>query len=91
LLALGDWTGSPRHIMAGLSVILGCAAYALFSRKLGFLVITPPILLVWHLAFGVGPKLALLSSVLTPVAFWALFYKGLGVPLPWGLLQSFAF
>lgn len=91
LFALGDWAGSPRHALAGLSVLLGCAAYAFFSTALGFLVIAPIVLFVWHLAFGVDAKTSLVSAVLTTLITWAVFYKGLGVPLPWGLLKSYAF
>lgn len=91
LLALGDWAGSPRHVLAGLSVILGCAAYALFSNLLGFVIIAPMLLFVWHLAFGVKARTALVSALLTTGIVWAVFYKGLGVPLPWGLLKNYAF
>ena len=91
LFALGDWAGSPRHMLAGLSIILGCAAYAMFSNMLGFLIVTPVVLFVWHLAFGVRIPTALVSALLTTAGTWAVFYKGLGVPLPWGLLKSYAF
>ena len=85
---IGRW---PRHILAGLSVILGCAAYALFSNLLGFVIIAPMLLFVWHLAFGVKARTALASALLTTGIVWAVFYKGLGVPLPWGLLKNYAF
>ncbi len=91
LVALGDWSGSPRHMLAGLSVVMGCAVYALFSTWLGFLVLAPVALLVWHLAFGVSLKTSIVSALLATLGFWAVFYKGLGVPLPWGLLKNFAF
>lgn len=91
LVVLGDWTQSPRHVVAGLSVVIGCAVYALFSTTLGFLVLAPIALLVWHLAFGVGLKTSILSALLATLCFWAIFYKGLGVPLPWGMLKNFAF
>ena len=91
LFALGEWANSPRHALAGLSVILGCAAYAFFSTILGFLIIAPMLLFIWHLAFGVNVKTALISALLTTTIAWAVFYKGLGVPLPWGLLKSYAF
>jgi putative tricarboxylic transport membrane protein len=91
LFALGDWATSPRHALAGLSIILGCAAYALFSNRLGFLILAPVVLFVWHLAFGVSTRTSLASAILTTVVAWAVFYKGLGVPLPWGLLKSYAF
>ena len=32
LFELREWSQSPRHILAGLSVVLGCAAYALFNK-----------------------------------------------------------
>jgi len=91
LFAFGDWAQSPRHILAGLSVIGGCAAYAFFSNTLGFLILAPPLLFVWHLAFGVNVKTSLASGLLTTLVAWTVFYKGLGVPLPWGLLKPFAF
>lgn len=91
LFALGDWAESPRHALAGLSVILGCAAYAFFSTLLGFLIIAPIVLFIWHVAFGVSLRTSLVSAILTTVIFWAVFYKGLGVPLPWGVLKSYAF
>ncbi len=91
LCALGDWAQSPRHMLAGLSVIGGCAAYAFLSNALGFLVLAPLVLFVWHLAFGVTVKASIVSALLTTLVTWAVFYKGLGVPLPWGLLKSFAF
>lgn len=91
LFAAGDWIVSPRHIFTGLAIVLGCAAYALLSDRIGFLLIAPPLLFVWHLAFGVRPVPALASALIASLGFWALFYKGLGVPLPWGLLKHYAF
>ena len=31
--------------------------------------------------------MSLISAVLTTLVTWGVFYKGLGVPLPWGLLE----
>ncbi len=91
LFALGDWAGSPRHALAGLSIIFGCAAYAFLSNVLGFLILAPALLFIWHLAFGVNLKTAAASALITSAVTWTVFYKGLGVPLPWGLLKTFAF
>jgi putative tricarboxylic transport membrane protein len=91
LFELREWSQSPRHILAGLSVVLGCAAYALFSTALGFLILAPILLFVWHLAFGVSARTSLVSALLTTIVAWGVFYKGLGVPLPWGLLKQYAF
>ena len=88
LFALGDWAGSPRHALAGLSIIFGCAAYAFLSNVLGFLILAPALLFIWHLAFGVNLKTAAASALITSAVTWTVFYKGLGVPLPWGLLKT---
>ncbi len=91
LVALGPWASSPRHIMAALSIVLGCVAYILFSNRVGFLPLTALLLLVWHISLGVRPAIALLSAALTTLVVWGLFYKVLGVPLPWGVFKSYAF
>lgn len=91
VFALGEWAQSPRHSLAGLSIIMGCAAYALFSTAIGFLLLAPILLFVWHIAFGVSVRGAVTSAILTTFVTWAVFYKGLGVPLPWGLLKHYAF
>jgi putative tricarboxylic transport membrane protein len=91
LIALGDWTASPRHIAAGFSVIAGTALYTAFANAVGFLLIMPPLLFWWHVTLGVRWRTALLSALLTTGVVWALFYKVLGVPLPWGFLKNHAF
>jgi putative tricarboxylic transport membrane protein len=91
LIAFGDWTTSPRHIAAGLSVVAGCALYTAFANRVGFLLIVPPLLFAWHITLGVKWRTALISALLTTAAVWILFYKVLGVPLPWGLLKNYAF
>lgn len=91
LIAFGDWIASPRHIAAGLSVIAGCALYTAFASRIGFLLIVPPLLFAWHITFGVKWRTTLISAVLTTAMVWILFYKVLGVPLPWGFLKNYAF
>lgn len=91
MVAFGSWVRSPRHVGAGLSVIVGCLVYTLAASRIGFLLIVPPLLLCWHLAFGARMRAAVVSAVVTTAIVWGFFYKGLGVPLPWGLLKNFAF
>jgi putative tricarboxylic transport membrane protein len=51
----------------------------------------PPLLFGWHVTLGVRWRTALVSALFTTGAIWGLFYKVLGVPLPWGLLKNYAF
>jgi putative tricarboxylic transport membrane protein len=91
LFALGAWSASPRHIAAGLAAVGGVAVYALLADRLGFLIVVPPLMLIWHRTLGVRWPGAAASAVVTTLAIWGLFYKGLGVPLPWGVLKAYAF
>lgn len=91
LVALGPWRGSPRHMLAFLSIILGVIAYIAMANIIGFLILMPVLLVVWHIAFGVRPCPALASALIATALAWSLFYKLLGVPLPWGLLKNHAF
>lgn len=91
LVAFGPWIASPRHVAAGAATVVGVALYAALSNRLGFLIVLPPLVFVWHLTLGVRWPAALASAVLSTLVIWGLFYKGLGVPLPWGLLKAYAF
>jgi putative tricarboxylic transport membrane protein len=42
-------------------------------------------------AFGVRPGPAVLVAIIGTIVIWYAFYKLLRVPLPWGVLQRFAF
>jgi len=69
---------------------LGLLAYCLLVETLGFFVCAPlllgTLLAVLQVRAWTVPVIAIGVSVL--IHF--IFYKGLGVPLPWGLLQSWA-
>jgi putative tricarboxylic transport membrane protein len=88
---LRDWTHSRRHLVAFATIVAGVIAYILLADVLGFLVIAPLLLLALFLAFGVRPRTSAIVAVLASLAIWYAFYKLLRVPLPWGVLQAFAF
>lgn len=89
-IELPDWFRSPRQVAGFAVVTLGLLAYCLLVETLGFFVCAPlllgALLVVLQVRAWTVPMIAIGTSVL--IHF--IFYKGLGVPLPWGVLQSWA-
>jgi putative tricarboxylic transport membrane protein len=85
------WTRSPRHVAAFAALVLATIAYILFSTAVGFLIIAPLGLAAMLIAFGVRRGLAVVVAVVGTIVIWYAFYKLLRVPLPWGVLERFAF
>jgi putative tricarboxylic transport membrane protein len=85
-----DWIRSPRQIAGFAVVTLGLLAYCLFVETLGFFICAPlllgTLLAVLRVRAWVVPVLAIGVSLLIHV----IFYKGLGVPLPWGVFEAWA-
>lgn len=90
-LQVADWVRSPRHALAFLAIVGGVVAMILWTDDLGFLLLAPIVLFVWLMALRVRPVLALVIAITVSIAIWYVFYKLLRVPLPWGLLQRWAF
>jgi len=89
-IELPDWIRARRQVAGFAAVTLGLLAYCLLVEALGFFVCAPlllgALLAVLRVRLWAVPVIAIGVSVL--IHF--IFYKGLGVPLPWGLLQSWA-
>jgi putative tricarboxylic transport membrane protein len=85
------WMRSPRHVAAFVTLVLATIAYILFSTSVGFLIIASLGLFAMLVAFGVRPGPAVLVAIIGTIVIWYAFYKLLRVPLPWGVLQRFAF
>jgi putative tricarboxylic transport membrane protein len=90
-IEFAPWTRSRAHVVAFGAIVLGVVAYILWADALGFLVIAPLLLFAWFLALGVAPVRATIAALVATAVIWYAFYKLLRVPLPWGLLQKFAF
>jgi putative tricarboxylic transport membrane protein len=85
-----DWIRSPRHV-AALAVLLGSIVfYILAANALGFLLTAPLILIALFLVLRVPPGRAVLIAVIAVLVIHFAFYKLLRVPLPWGVLERFA-
>jgi len=89
-LRLGDWIGSPRHLVAVLLVIGSVVFYMLASERLGFLLTAALVLWMLMFAMGVRPGRAVLIAAIATLAIHFAFYKLLRVPLPWGVLTPYA-
>ncbi|HKP66556.1 MAG TPA: tripartite tricarboxylate transporter TctB family protein [Casimicrobiaceae bacterium] len=85
------WMRSPRHVAAFAALVLATIAYIFFSTSVGFLIIAAVGLFAMLVAFGVRPLPANLVAIVGTIVIWYAFYKLLRVPLPWGVLQRFAF
>lgn len=90
-LQLADWASSPRHLGAFAAVVLGVVAYILWVDDLGFLLLAPLLLFAWLVVLGVRVPAAALVALVSSLVIWFAFYKLLRVPLPWGVLKSYAF
>ena len=86
----GEGLRSPRRLAAFAIVIASMAFYVLLSEQLGFLLCSLLILSALQWACGVRLPVALAAAVVATLVIHTCFYKLLKVPLPWGLLQRFA-
>ena len=84
------WMRSPRHI-AALALVIGVNVfYILFVDVLGFIPTGAIYLAALFAVFGVRTRWILPLALLVTLAIHYSFYKLLRVPLPWGLLERFA-
>lgn len=78
---------SLRALFVTLAVLLG---YALLVDHLGFYLTASVALIVLMTTYGVKARLALPLGIGVTIVIHGTFYKLLGVPLPWGILQGYA-
>lgn len=82
----GAWTSQPRQLIAFAITVLGLLLYVLASERIGFLITGVVMLASLMLALRVRMSTALLVAVVSTAVIHVAFYKGLRVPLPWGVL-----
>jgi putative tricarboxylic transport membrane protein len=89
-LVFEDWVRSPRHVGAVLVLLGSIVFYIVAANWLGFLPTALLILLAMFTVLRVPPGRSLLIAVIATLLVHFAFYKLLRVPLPWGLLTSYA-
>lgn len=90
LLSAGPGLRSRRHVTSFVAALAGMVFYILCANVLGFIVCSMLVLVVLQWALGVRIGVALAVALLTTLVIHSCFYKLLRVPLPWGVLQPFA-
>jgi putative tricarboxylic transport membrane protein len=89
--AFPDWTRRARPLASVTSVIAGLVLYVFVVDTLGFHITAAALLLAWSRMLGAPWRLAIPTALLATFAIQLSFYKLLKVPLPWGMLERFAF
>jgi putative tricarboxylic transport membrane protein len=90
VIELDAWVRSSRRLLDMLLLIGGVLFYILMSEALGYLIAAPVALLMFLTATHVRPLIAVPVAALVPLLIHYIFYTGLRVPLPWGLLADHA-
>ena len=88
---LPGWLNS-RSARNGVAALLaGLVAYILVVDRLGFHITGVVLVTLWVRVLGASWRTAVLVGAIGTVAIHLAFYKLLRVPLPWGLLERWAF
>jgi len=90
LLVPGPWLTRPALVTNYLAVCAALVFYVVAADPLGFIITSIVFLGVLFLKFGVRIMVALPVAIVSTLVMHTLFYKVLRVPLPWGVLERFA-
>ena len=90
LLALSDWIRNPVTLGNFLAVCAALGFYVIAADTVGFLPTATLFLLGLFLKLKVRLAPAIIVAVVAAFVIHFLFYKLLRVPLPWGVLEPFA-
>ena len=82
----GQWTRRPQQVVAFAVTFGVLVLYVVASERIGFLITATVMLTAMMLALRVRVVPALLVALVASLVIHAAFYKGLRVPLPWGVL-----
>jgi putative tricarboxylic transport membrane protein len=91
LVAFPDWIHRPTPRRSVGAVLGGLLAYILFADSLGFHLAGLALVSLWIRALGGSWRVAIAVGVIGTVVIHLAFYKVLRVPLPWGVLERWAF
>jgi len=73
------------------ALVIGLLAYILLADRVGFHLAGIVLLTLWARVLGASWRTAGLVGIVGTVVIHLAFYKLLRVPLPWGVLERFAF
>ncbi len=87
LFMRADWTRHPWLVARFFLVPAAVVAYVTLVEVLGFIPTASAVLFVLLLSGRVGPARSALLSVCVALVVHTIFYLGLSVQLPWGLME----
>jgi putative tricarboxylic transport membrane protein len=90
-LVLPDWALRRRPALGVAAVLGGLAFYILAADKLGFHLTGIAVLALWMRILGASWRVAAVAAVVATLIIHLAFYKLLRIPLPWGVLERWAF
>jgi putative tricarboxylic transport membrane protein len=90
LLAFSDWVRNPVTLSNFLAVCVALVLYIAAADRLGFIPTAALCLLGLFLKLKVRVLPAVIIAIAATLVIHFLFYKLLRVPLPWGVLEPFA-
>ena len=90
-LALPGWIHRPRPALGVGAVVGGLLFYVLAADALGFHLVAFLLLAFWTRVLGASWRVAAAVALIAPLVIHLAFYKLLRIPLPWGVLERFAF
>jgi putative tricarboxylic transport membrane protein len=82
----GQWTRQPQQVIAFVVTFAALVLYVVASEGIGFLIVATVMLTAMMLALRVRIVPALSVALAASLLIHIAFYKGLRVPLPWGVL-----
>jgi putative tricarboxylic transport membrane protein len=85
-----EWFGTPRLVAGFLVVVLGLLGFYFFLDRVGFLVCAPLLFAALLTTLRVRAWAIPVVAIGVSLLIHTVFYKGLGVPLPWGVLAPWA-
>lgn len=84
------WLRQPLAVLRFLMVPLALVFYFMAAESLGFLLCSLLLLVVLQRLFGVPWVRAVIVAVVVTMVIHVAFYTVLHVPLPWGVLEPWA-
>ena len=90
-LSWPGWLRQRRPAVGVLAVLAGIFFYVLAADRLGFHLTGVVLLLVWVRLLGASWRMTIPVALIATFVIHVSFYKLLRVPLPWGVLERWAF